>query len=313
MSGNGSAGTFAGRDQGRRLNVKNLASMKALRPALVSLILIGSVIVAGEELPKPERKIEHLPKSITYQKRADGKHAYSVAGIYNASERSKKEQIRTDAQREKDDKNPFGPLDLSDYPESIYQGTIPDCDEVEADFPNRVLRFTTSRKLPFDELAKVIDEMARIGGDLPYWDELEARDIGQSSAYSAENYEISTPKDEFPSGLAWFLVPDRKVSTPIKIDFFQGTLLFIPSTAHCMVHSRFSIRILDPNGLVLWEDDKTALADVRFALADIDQDGLHEILLIRDDHGKEDRFLIRRKPMPKNQEAHPDQEERPSR
>ncbi|HRQ90093.1 MAG TPA: hypothetical protein PLA50_14940 [Bacteroidia bacterium] len=294
--------------------------MKALRPALVSLILIGSGIavlsVADEESPKPERKIEHLPKSITYQKRADGKHAYSVAGIYNASERRIKE-----SQRGIDDENPFGPLDPSIYPESIYQKIIPDCDEVKADFPNRVLRFTTSRELPYDELAKVIDELA-MGGDLPYWGELEARDIGQSPAYSAENYEISTPKEEFPSGLAWFAVPrDRKISTSIHIDpWDQGTLLFIPSTGiihstgPCMVvHPRFSIRILDPDGLVLWEDDETALADVRFALADIDQDGLHEILLVRDDHGKEDRFLIRRKPMPQNQEAHPDQEERPSR
>lgn len=276
------------------------------------VVLSTTVVLAQDEDPfsdavkqveAPLREVSSIPASIIYEQVDDNRHRYTVTGIYNASQRAKEEDKRNranDSARNRGVINPFAadgqPSLGDDYPESIYEGTVPDCDDFTVDFETRKCTFLTSRKLMLPELADAIDQLAWLGGDIPYWSELEARDIARSAEFDSENYTVEETEEDFPPNLAWFWVPkDRQVSSLIGLDGFeQGQLIFTPTTAHCMAHSRFAIRVLDADGRILWHEDSTALADVRFAIADVDRDGLHEILLDRNDHGKASRFLIER-------------------
>ncbi len=276
------------------------------------LLIFGAAVIGQDSDPfsdaietedPPPRDIPSMPASITYERVDDKMHRYTIAGIYNASQRAKEEQKRN---REKESgrgeiaADPFAPDGESglpdEYPESIYEGAVPDCDEFTVDFETRKCTFSTSRKLTLPELVDAINQMAWMGGDIPYWSELEARDIVRSNRFNSANYIVEESKEDFPPNLAWFWAPaDRRISTLIGVsEVEQGQLIFTPTTAHCMAHSRFAIRVFDPDGRLLWRDDSIALASVRFAVADIDRDGLHDILLDRDDHGRASRFLIRR-------------------
>lgn len=277
----------------------------------ILLLVFAAAVLGQDSVPlsdasstedSPSRDVSSMPASITYEMVDEKKHRYSISGIYSASQKAMEEAKthKSDSHSGGFATNPFatdGDSGLSDnYPASIYQGTVPDCDEFRVDFETKICTFLTSRKLRLPELATAIDQMAEIGGDIPYWRELEARDIAKSDHYSETNYTVAEEKENFPSNLAWFGVPgDRQISTLIAINGFDhGQLVFTPTTAHCMAHSRFAIRVLEPDGRLLWHQDSIALASVRFAIADLDSDGFHEILLDRDDHGQASRFLIKR-------------------
>jgi hypothetical protein len=221
--------------------------------------------------PRPERKIENLPSSISHKTTEDGAHSYTVTGVYDASE--EEDEIAT-----------------------TYEALIPECTSLTLNFENRTCTFTTSRQLTFSELAYAFDDLAQLGGDLPYWLELEARDIEHSEAYHPKLYAVDKLDEEFPTGLAWFWVPRyEEFRIPFKwTPYSQGQLLIVPHTAHCMARSRFTIRILDRDGKLVWQDDGTAFGAVRLAVADTDEDGAHEIYIDRDDHhGRKDRLHLK--------------------
>lgn len=290
-----------------------LAFDEEMKTGIALFLLIFGAVVSGQDsdpfsdatetADPPLRDISSMPASITYERVNEKMHRYTLTGIYNASQRAKEEEEknrRKDGGRNEGIVDPFAPDGESglcdDYPESIYEGMVPDCDDMTVDFKTRKCTFLTSRELELSELADAIDQLAWVGGDIPYWSELKARDIAKSTEFDTKNYTVGEIEEDFPPNLAWFWVPkDRQISTMIGIDGFeQGQLIFTPTTAHCMAHSRFAIRVLDASGKLLWHDDSTSLANVRFAVADVDRDGLHEILLDRDDHGKASRFLIKR-------------------
>ena len=223
--------------------------------------------------PRPLRDIEDLPKAITYRHNDDGTHIYVVSGIYaHSSDRDR-------------------PSDRSDV-----LGYVPECIDAIFDFESRRLEMTTSRRLTLSELAYAIDDLAFSGGDVPYWDELEARDIKKSSLFSNKAYELASYSGEVPMHLAWLSIPKWKpLTTAFSYDLVeQGKLLITPTTAHCMAHSRFSVRVLDAEGRVIWQDLNTLVADLRIALTDIDRDGSHDVIIDQNDHGKSTRFLLRR-------------------
>lgn len=136
---------------------------------------------------------------------------------------------------------------------------------------------------------------ASMAGVFPYWIELEMRDLPLSPQASQKLFELQSADKDLPKGLAWFFVTESKpLRLPIQFGNSRdaGTLLVNCSTSHCMSHDRFVMRILDPEGRVLWKDEATALADSRFAIVDLDDDWLHEILLDRNDHGDRATFKI---------------------
>ena len=222
---------------------------------------------------RPQRTIAKLPKSITYKKIHAKQHEYTVSGIYNASENN--EQLKDVA--------------------SIYKACIPDSVAMSLDFKAMKATFSTSRELSLSELAYALDDMAELGGDLPYLVEMESRDILPSDLAARLQYNTSPIESEAPSSLAWLGGPgDQPLRIPISFGGpGLGTLLIVPSTAHCMADSRYVVRILDGEGLLIWADEKTFFAQITIATSDVDNDSIHEIWINRDDHGHKARFQIK--------------------
>ena len=221
--------------------------------------------------PRPERKISSLPKSVTYEAK-DGSHIYTISGIYVTS-----------------------PEHEIDDPGSLSEAFIPDCEDCTFDFRKRTCTITTSRKLTFSELAYAIDDIAGMCGDLPYWFELEARDLPASEEFAGVRFAVEAVEGAHPKRLGWFWLPDDK---PFEIPFAFGPnqtmkVLIVPTTAFCMCHSRYCIRILDESGKLVWQDNNTAYAGISVAVTDQDEDFVHELLIRRHDHGKDARFRIK--------------------
>ncbi len=208
-----------------------------------------------------------LPRSITHEKNDQGAHVYGVTGIYARS----------------GDRN------------STYQEQVPDCTNFKINPENQTCTFTTSRELPIPELSRAFDLMAGGSGELPYWFELEARDTPPSALVGELRYSTTPVTSEAPAGLAWFHMPlEQPLRIPLGIRGRDpGTLWIVPSTAQCMSHSKYVLRILDEKGKLVWTDEKTLFADVNIAITDIDNDTVHEIWINRDDHGQTARFQIK--------------------
>lgn len=263
----------------------------------------------GNGIRESGRLIEKLPDSIQFEILNNGKCRYTIDRIYDASYRTKmsyEESLENETESEPDSDDPFGKPDyeyyLSDnYPAHEYESMVPDCEEFHFDFPNRKCFFITSHELDPSKLADTIDQMAWAYGDLPYWHELEARDIPRSEHFDEGCYTIEDYEKEWPPNTAMFrAIRDRPIATQFVVHpAIQGEVLITPSTAHCMLHSRFALRILDMNGELLWLNDETLCADVVFAVSDIDNDGFHEILIDQNDHGETSRLVIRRNQTPK--------------
>ncbi len=225
------------------------------------------------EAVRPERAILKLPRAVTHKMIDARKHQYTVSDIYMGA-----------ASQEKD------PKDAS----SSYKALIPESLDLDFDFKAKKATFSTSRELSFSELAYAIDDMAKLGGDLPYWAELDARDLETTKEFTRFRYEIETAKKEPPPALAWFWIPDdRPFQIPLSLGGLElGSLLIVPSTALCMCHSKFVIRILDPKGKVIWKQEDAAYGGVRIALSSDDELGRHKIWMRRGDHGGSNDFII---------------------
>ena len=219
--------------------------------------------------PRPEREISSLPKSLAY-KFEDGRHIYTVSGIYDTSLEEGIEDVGQ----------------LCDY-------CIPDCLECVFDFEKKICRFATSRELGFSELAYAVDDIAALCGDLPYWAELEARDIEVADEGDRIDFAVQEIEELHPRGLGWFSMPkDRKFEMPFNGAERNMRILVVPTTGYCMCHSRFCIRILNNAGKVVWKDEEIGYASISIAVSDQNRDFVHEFLIRRHDHGKDARYRI---------------------
>jgi len=225
------------------------------------------------EVVRPIRTILKLPSAVTHKVIDATRHRYTISDIYMGS-----------ASKEED------PKEAS----STYSFLIPDVLDLDFDFKTKKATFSTSRKLSLSELAYAIDDMAELGGDIPFWVELETRDLENTKEFARIRYTVTPTEQEPPSELAGFWVPkDKMFQIPLSFGGPDlGSLLIVPTTASCMCHSRFSLRILDPEGKVIWKEEGTAYAGVKIALSNANEFGMHKIWLTRDDHGVSKRFLI---------------------
>lgn len=231
---------------------------------------------APPEIKIPERGIEKLPKSIHHKTLDDGRHEYTIDGVYPLDE---------------DDE----PEDFEDYCSGFFKPSA----DAEAKLDGRVLTLTTSEEISYDWLAWAIDTIAGGSGDIPTWVEFEARDLVQSPRYDQGLYQVEKIDGDFPPGLAWLGLPhDSDLRFPFFTclwDLKSGAILISPTTALCMCHSRFSIRILDENNQVIWKKEDPARGDVRVAIGDIDGDRVHELYFETFDHGTETRYAIKQR------------------
>lgn len=233
---------------------------------------------ADKEEVRPERIILKLPSGVTHKKIDETRHQYTVSDIYMG-----------EASKEED------PEEAS----SLMSFAIPDVLDLDLDFKAMKATFTTSRKLTLSELAYAIDDMAKFGGGtFPYWVELEARDLQPTKEFAHISYKVESTAEKPSVALAWFWMPDDEVfQIPLSLGGSRvGSLLVVPTTEYCMCHSRYSLRVLDPEGKLIWKEEGTAYAGVKIALSNSDADnyGMHNIWLTRIDHDPSESkaFLI---------------------
>jgi len=185
--------------------------------------IVGVVYLAAEEdpfadvteKPRPEREILKIPQSISYTVDG-GSNVYTITGIYVSSQKN----------------------DLNEF-EILFETIVPDCQDCNIDLKKRTYTLRTKRKLTHSELAYAIDDMAEMGGEVPYWVELEARDL-EKAKDSQLDFMIQEFKGEKPKNIALFSMFDGK---PFEIPFcslpMQGyKILITPTTAFCICHSR---------------------------------------------------------------------------
>ncbi len=260
-----------------------LTFAKEMKAALiVACLLVSALIVSAEtdpfadstpDPPRPERQITSIPKSVSYEA-VDGSHAYTIRGIYATSPKHKVNE-----------------------PGSLSEAFIPDCEDCTFDFEKSICTIRTTRKLTNSELAYAIDDIAGIGGDMPYWAELTARDLPETEEFADLDFVVQAFKGDFPKHLAWFSLSDKE---PFEIPFGITSLLhfkvlIVPTTAFCMCHSRYCMRILDTSGKIVWTDSATAYAAVSVAIASLDDASGQQLLIRRYDHGKDASFIVKLK------------------
>lgn len=224
----------------------------------------------------PERGVLKLPQSVTHKLLGNGRHEYRVVGLYALDEGR-------------------DPADSASHSASTFEYLLPEGAEVEAELKDASLVIRTSVLIPYDTLAFAIDGIAAGGGEVPTWDELEARDLKKSELFDRDHYQIVKLDTDFPAGLAWLgMSRTQEVRLPFVTKFGStGTLLVGPTTALCMCHSRFAIRILHEDGSLIWEDSDSAYGSVQIAMADTDGDRIHEVYFETKDHGKSARYVLK--------------------
>lgn len=234
--------------------------------------------VPEPEPPRPERLINRVPASIVGKAGKDGGWSYTIAGFYSG------EITEEDAE------------DLA----STYSAFIPDSTGVRIDVQQRTCTIETSRELTKSELAYAVDDLAYQGGGMPSWLELEARDLPKSEFFDKKHFALEKFPGDFPNGLAWnALRSDEPFSVPFELrQFAGGELLINPTTAYCICHSRFAIRVRSRESGVIWHDDAALFGAIRVATTDLNSDGAHEVLLRVTDHGKESQLIL--KPLAEN-------------
>jgi hypothetical protein len=263
--------------------------LRALRIPILLATLLGLCLgdeddpfaedfVPEPEPPRPERLIDRVPASIVGRAGKDGGWSYNIAGFYVG------EITEEDAE------------DLA----STYSAFIPDSAGVRIDVKQRTCTIETSRELTKSELAYAVDDLAYQGGGMPSWLELEARDLPKSEFLDKKHFALENFPGDFPKGLAWHgLRSDESFSLPFELrQFAGGELLINPTTAYCICHSRFAIRVRSSESGVIWHDDAALFGAIRVAMTDLNSDGAHEVLLRVTDHGKESQLIL--KPLAEN-------------
>lgn len=157
------------------------------------------------------------------------------------------------------------------------------------DLKKRTFRLATKKPLSGILLRELSNYSARVSGDLPYWSELQARDLPKAPDYAEKNFSLKPMKKKLPEPLAWFGVGEDGLRLPIKLNpFRKGTVWVTRTTAYCMCHSLLAIRVLDESGRLLWKSENFAPGSARFALTQSESNdgwGQHDVLIDVDDHG----------------------------
>lgn len=250
--------------------------------AWLPVILLGLVVLivglrkdpepppAAAETPAPFSK---LPTSIEYSKIAEDEHHYKISGIYNF----------------------LGREEMADGMAPVYRNLVPACRKFDIDYAALVCTLVTTVELPISELAYSMDEIARLGGELPTFTELEARDLPKSPLEGTLSYAIQHKAAEGSEKLEWLDMPEDGSVLRLPLDLGPhgaGTLFIVPATAHCMVHSIFVIRVLDSEGRVIWQEGETAYGTIQLALQPPSPGHTQAFYLFRNNHGIEDDFFI---------------------
>jgi hypothetical protein len=242
-----------------------MAASTLVRHALILFCVSTAPYLRAEETA--------LPKSIIYTQ-ANGHHTYSFTGLYHFPMPNKED--------EKDDAASWA----SWYYPAVISATV--------NHKAGTFSVTTSEKLSMEKLREGVDKQARETGEMPYWAELVWRDRKKAENFSKDRFKVTPVKVKaIPRKYAWSFANRRKpLELPFQTDGQLFTFVVSRASAHCMAHDRYAIRVLDESGAIVWENQDLVVEVCCFALMDQNEDDVPEIFVDREDHGKEERFVI---------------------
>lgn len=219
------------------------------------------------------------PKSIKYEQR-EGRHIYTILGIRSGNSENEKDRAH------------YYKAGLNWY-------------DVKLDLKNNTCSFIAAEPVQILDFRTFLDYSGTVSGELPYWAELEARDLLEAPGPSAMQVTVTPAPKPFPDALAWFVMKSGEgfpLQLPVQFGYgHTGALLITPLTSMCMSHDRFVLRLLDSTGKVMWKDDTIAYGYIKLALVDRDGDLFHEVLIDREDHGEKAQFKLIFRPFTKSE------------
>jgi hypothetical protein len=163
-------------------------------------------------------------------------------------------------------------------------------------------RFSTRKELTGGELMEIYHNRAWGMGDVPNWVELVLLSKAKSKEFPSGDYQVTlVAKADIEKTLKRHKVAISDF-TPIKRNCFDlelpmtekaDRMLVVNSrAAKCMGHDNYSLRIINKEGEVMWQDLEALGGDLQFLRINIDEDAVKEILFHQDDHGEESLVIV---------------------
>jgi len=163
-------------------------------------------------------------------------------------------------------------------------------------------RFSTRRELTGAELMGIYHNRAFGMGDVPNWVELVLLSKKKVKGFPSDSYKVTiVDKTDIEPMLKQHKVALSDFTT-IKRNCFDlelamtekedRTLIVNTRAAKCMGHDNYSLRILNEEGEVMWQDLETLGGDLQYLRINIDEDEVKEILFHQDDHGAESLVIL---------------------
>ncbi len=253
------------------------------------LIALVGCIIRGEEVevqfaheqPYLEKfgiergRVKALPSSVIYGLSDDGRHQITISGLYPFKEGENPEEVV-----------------------DIWGVTyFPEATAAECSVEGATLRIMSKLPVSYDWLAWVTQRLGFGTGVVPTWSELKARDLAKSGFYDDSFFLLEEFKGEFPVGLAWYCVEDSEIKFPFNTDLapYVGGLILSPTRGLAPAPAKFSIRILDEKGGVVWQRDEVVQGKLRVAIGSRQKSGAHEFYIKASDYtGRQiDRYVLR--------------------
>lgn len=237
-------------------------------------------IVSLAIIEPSQRKINKLPASLNYKRMENGKYSIIVNGIADnpATKPNKYQNLE------------FYQTPMDSLLKSMGVLTL------ETNQADKKCIITTSKEINLEDLSSIINTLSKVRGDIPCWDELEARDFQKSQNFRDDHYHIQKISGEIQDGLAWFWIPKNRSycsAMAIKSSTGHGYVIVVPSPYNQGDSPHYIVRILDQSGHLYWMSPPMALGTCRIALGDIDRNGEHELYLICTESKVESRFCIK--------------------
>lgn len=245
---------------------------KNMKNTLVSLILLTAVSAFAEEL--------RMPSSVRYEILSPQVYRFTISGLLPKGPPHGESTSQQDA-----DKREYS-SDGIDYEEILFLSISTNCTNFTTDLQAKTISFVLSNHLT--NVVQVVNDLAR-WRKIPFWEELLMRDE-QSVRGCAITYTLSNVSSNKPdvTGLEWKPIPrDTTFRVPFRYaKDTLGSLVFNRSAGLCIFgHNCFGLRICESSGKWFWEDTDNVYGNCLLAVCDMNEDGVDEILIDRNDHG----------------------------
>jgi len=176
--------------------------------------------------------------------------------------------------------------------------------------PRQGFHFTSRKPLPLSSLRKLFDEQAILIGKVPYWVEISMLGKKRITPFAVSQFKLVEHENKMLVNRAdmstsdWLKrhglsmqefrsIPRHHANLRLPLDPETGYELSITSrTAMCDGHDFYSVRVLNAQDQVVWENTETLGGTLHFLPINLDEDLRVEIVIVEVDHGNRSVFVF---------------------